>query len=156
MAMSIEPQQSQTTGGGTIPVDSFGNRLMLARAHAGHISIREAADLCNIGRGAWTNWEKGARPVDVIDVVEVIAEKLGVDREWLLFGGQLSAADRRTRRRLSSGSSQATASYLRQDERPTGHPAVRSSRPRDNRPSGHPSDGGTHRTARIPRDRGPK
>lgn len=97
--MSVEPEQSQTTGGGAIPVDSFGNRLMLARAHAGHISIREAADLCDIGRGAWTNWEKGARPVDILDVAAVVADKLGVDRNWLLFGGGLAEADPRTLRR---------------------------------------------------------
>lgn len=98
--MSIEPDQGRATGRGSIPVDSFGNRLMLARAHAGHISIREAADQCGIGRGAWTNWEKGARPVDIIEVAAVVADKLDVDREWLLFGGPLGEVEPRPLRRL--------------------------------------------------------
>jgi transcriptional regulator with XRE-family HTH domain len=97
--MTVEPDQSQATVRGSIPVDSFANRLMLARAHAGHISIREAADLCGIGRGAWTNWEKGARPVDIIDIAAAVADKLGVDRDWLLFGGQLASVEPRSLRR---------------------------------------------------------
>lgn len=103
MAMTIEPEQTQASRPRAIPVDSFGNRLMLARAHAGHISIREAADLCEIGRGAWTNWEKGARPVDIIDVADVIADKLGVDRDWLLFGGGLSQQNAKPLRRRGRG-----------------------------------------------------
>ena len=78
------------TSGRSIPTDTFAHRLMLARSHAGHLSIREAADLCGLGRGAWTNWERGARAVDIIEVSEVISEKLGIDRDWLLFGGQLA------------------------------------------------------------------
>lgn len=101
MAMTTEPQESADTRRGGIPVDSFANRLMLTRAHAGHLSIREAADLCGIGRGAWTNWEKGALPGDIIDVATTVAEKLNVDREWLLFGGQLGQAKTRQARRSS-------------------------------------------------------
>lgn len=96
--MTTEPQQGPTRRAG-IPVDSFGNRLMLARAYAGHLSIREAAELCDLGRGAWTNWEKGARPADIIDIATVVADKLGVDRDWLLFGGPLAEAEGRPRRR---------------------------------------------------------
>jgi transcriptional regulator with XRE-family HTH domain len=80
-------------------VDSFGNRLKLARAHAGHLSIREAADRCDIGRGAWTNWERGARPADIIEVAAVVACRLGVDRDWLLFGGPLTTIEPRSLRR---------------------------------------------------------
>lgn len=86
---------------GAVPADTFGHRLMLARAHAGHISIRVAADMCGLGRGAWTNWERGARPEDKIEVAEVVAEKLGVDRDWLLFGGPLAKEERRPGRVLS-------------------------------------------------------
>lgn len=91
---------AQTNGG--VPHDTFGNRLMLARAHAGHLSIREAADLCQLGRGAWTNWERGARPIDRDEVAEIVSEKLGVDYEWLRYGGPLAIPVRRvgtTRRR---------------------------------------------------------
>src|ERR1044072_9203011 len=101
IAMTTEPQQGTERRGG-IPADSFSNRLMLARAHAGHLSIREAADLCDLGRGAWTNWEKGARPADIIDIATVVADKLGVDRDWLLFGGQLAEAESRQSRRIRS------------------------------------------------------
>ena len=107
--MTIQPEQSTGQRGG-IPVDSFANRLMLARAYAGHLSIREAADLCDLGRGAWTNWGKGARPADIIDIATAVADKLGVDRDWLLFGGQLAEAEPRTlRRRDRHGRSEGTS-----------------------------------------------
>jgi len=82
---------------------------MLARAHAGHISIREAADLCDLGRGAWTNWEKGARPYDKQEIAEIVAEKLGVNYDWLLNGGALEAPARRPSRRTLTRSVSATA-----------------------------------------------
>jgi transcriptional regulator with XRE-family HTH domain len=96
--MTTEPQASTGQQGG-IPADSFANRLMLARAFAGHLSIRDAAELCDLGRGAWTNWEKGAKPADIIDIATVVAEKLRVDFDWLLFGGELSQAEGRPIRR---------------------------------------------------------
>lgn len=74
---------------GRIPADTLANRLMLARALAGHLSIREAADLCGLGRGAWTKWERGTRPSDVLEIVPLIAEKLEVDEQWLMWGGPL-------------------------------------------------------------------
>jgi transcriptional regulator with XRE-family HTH domain len=77
---------------GDVPADTFAVRLLLTRHHAGHLSIREAADLCGIGRGAWTNWERGARPADILEVCEIIADKLNMDRQWLLFGGALLSA----------------------------------------------------------------
>jgi transcriptional regulator with XRE-family HTH domain len=74
---------------GRIPADTLSNRLMLARAMAGHLSIREAAEMCGLGRGAWTNWERGARPSDILEIVPIIAEKLDVDEQWLMWGGPL-------------------------------------------------------------------
>jgi transcriptional regulator with XRE-family HTH domain len=71
-----------------IPTDSIANRLILARALAGHMSIREAALLCNIGRGAWQNWERGYSTPRINDV-RAIAEGLGVDLTWLAQGGPL-------------------------------------------------------------------
>lgn len=96
--MTTEPQESATQHGG-IPADSFANRLMLARAFAGHLSIRDAAEMCGLGRGAWTNWEKGAKPADKIEIAEVVSEKLGVDFDWLLFGGQLANTEGRSQGR---------------------------------------------------------
>lgn len=91
--MTVESGQATRTESAAIPADTFAHRLMLARAHAGHISIREAADRCGLGRGAWTNWERGARAVDIIEVASVISEQLGVDRDWLLFGGPLATPE---------------------------------------------------------------
>lgn len=76
---------------GRIPADTLSNRLTLARKLAG-LSIRDAADLCGFGRGAWTNWEKGARPLDLLEITGVIAEKLDVDLDWLRFGGPLASS----------------------------------------------------------------
>jgi transcriptional regulator with XRE-family HTH domain len=149
--MSIETGEergaAQTARGG-IPADTFANRLILARAFAGHLSIRDAAEMCRIGRGAWTNWEKGARPIDMLGTVEIISEKLGVDADWLLNGGPLSGG-RRTRWALDrhdrrNGESVVTAPYLAAPEstsdrrgslsrgRPPGRPDVnrRPSEPR--------------------------
>jgi len=145
--MSTDPDQNQATGRGAIPVDSFANRLMLARAHAGHISIREAADLCDLGRGAWTNWEKGARPVDVIEVAAVVAEKLGVDQEWLLFGGALGEAERRSLRRRGRETDEVMRRYRSIAEQLPTVPA----RPRDTRPPGHPVGAGIRRSSLLPR-----
>lgn len=107
---------------GRIPADTFANRLILARALAGHLSIREAADLCKpLGRGAWTNWERGARPADLLETARIISEKLDVDFDWLLFGGPLDGPRGRP--------------ILRRIEHADGAPYVR---PRDSRPKGHP------------------
>lgn len=151
-AMTTDPQDSATRHGG-IPLDSFANRLMLARAHAGHLSIREAADLCDIGRGAWTNWEKGAKPGDIIDVATVVAEKLKVDRGWLLFGGQLSQAEGRPvrRNRRSEAGPQATAHYFELPERTSDHLSRLPARPRDTRPNGQVAPVGPGRSAYLPR-----
>lgn len=134
-------------------MDSFANRLMLARAHAGHLSIREAADLCGLGRGAWTNWEKGARPADIIDIAEVIAEKLGVDRDWLLFGGQLGRQEsgRTVRRGRGEPGVQASAHYFHVPERTRDHPTRPTSRPRDTRPKGQLAAAGPARSGYLPR-----
>lgn len=85
-----------TTTVGVIPADTFANRLMLARAQAGHLSIREAAERCGLGRGAWQNWEKGARPDGYDELVSLVAERLGVDREWLRNGGSLAHSEHPT------------------------------------------------------------
>jgi hypothetical protein len=77
---------------GRIPADTFSNRLLLARALAGHVSIREAALMTGLNRGAWEGWERGRRPRDILDTAQRIAELLDVDEHWLLFGGPLAGA----------------------------------------------------------------
>lgn len=71
-----------------VPTDSIANRLILARHLAGHLSIREAAARCDIGRGAWQNWERGNSSPRINDV-RAIADVLGVDLAWLANGGPL-------------------------------------------------------------------
>lgn len=145
--MSTDIGAAQTTRQTGIPADTFGNRLMLARAQAGHISIREAADLCGVGRGAWTNWEKGARPEGYEDLTALIAERLGCDTEWLRHGGALRQVDdRKPRWRRSHSPSPCKT-------RPADRPMP--SRPIDGRAPGHPAirrpPTGPGRTSRVPR-----
>jgi len=93
---------------GRIPADTLPNRLMLARKLAG-LSIREAADLCELGRGAWTNWENGARPLDALEITGIIAEKLDIDVEWLRFGGPLTPSRGRPTKRSAGGAERGDA-----------------------------------------------
>lgn len=104
---------AESTTRGAIPADTFAARLMLARMHAGHLSIREAADQCGIGRGAWTNWERGARPADILEVSRRIADALDINYNWLLFGGRLTGPRGVPTRRPSGD----TARYLELAER---------------------------------------
>lgn len=103
-----------------IPADTFAHRLMLARAHAGHLSIRDAATMCGFGRGAWTNWEKGSQPVDMLYAVEVISEKLNVDPDWLLNGGQLREEDQPRDRRIRWSTVRPADHYSRRTLQATG------------------------------------
>lgn len=82
----------------SIPADTFAARLRLARMHAADITIRDAADMCGLNYGSWSNWERGAAPRNLIEIVETISAKLSVDRDWLLFGGPLAGADENRRR----------------------------------------------------------
>ena len=84
---------------------------------------------------------RGIQPIDVNDMM-LIARALGVGVHDLLPSPEEAA--------------KATLPCLSAPERTIEHAAALPSRPRDNRPSGHPGTGGPHRTARLPRDRGPK
>lgn len=82
-----------------IPADTFSNRLILARVHAGWLTVKDAAERCGLNYGSWSNWERGARPRDLLDVVGKISEGLRIDEEWLLFGGPLLSARGRPAKR---------------------------------------------------------
>jgi transcriptional regulator with XRE-family HTH domain len=114
---------------GRIPADTLSNRLMLARKLAG-LSIREAADLCDLGRGAWTKWENGARPLDLLEITAIVAEKLDVDLEWLRFGGPLEGPRGREVTRVAKRAVNDNFRYSTSSVRPT------STRPRQGRPNG--------------------
>lgn len=135
--------EHQTLG---VPADTFANRLILARAQAGHLSIREAADKCGIGRGAWTNWEKGAQPADYDELVDVIATELECDPCWLRDGGPLAPAPPRRPRwqRESRPHRHATLPYL-------SRPPVRhdSTRPAPKSPTVHHPRKHPGRTSRV-------
>lgn len=87
-----------------VPEDSYANRLMLARAEAGHLSIREAADKCGLNYASWANWERGTRSRTQVEDAEVISEGLGIDRDWLLYGGPLRKVERVRRQRVAYAS----------------------------------------------------
>lgn len=77
-----------------VPADTFAARIMLARMHAGNLTYSQAAERCGLSRENWANWERGKRPRDMGDAVRRISDGLGVDREWLMWGGPLSETNR--------------------------------------------------------------
>jgi transcriptional regulator with XRE-family HTH domain len=81
----------------TVPTDSFAHRLLLVRAQLGHMTVKDAAAKSGLNYAAWSKWEHGAMPRDILEVVEAISEGLGVDHEWLLRGGALSRPERKRR-----------------------------------------------------------
>lgn len=111
----------------TIPIDTFAARLMLVRMHAGYLTINEAAERCGLNYGSWSNWERGKQPRDLLGVVQAISENLGVDRDWLMWGGPLANPRR--------GLSRATREYRAL----TVSPAQATTRPTTPRPSGGPN-----------------
>lgn len=76
---------------------------MLARLHVGNITIREAAARCGLNYATWSNWERGMEPRGLLAVVDKISQGLGVDRDWLLFGGPLAEADANRERWYGQG-----------------------------------------------------
>lgn len=75
-----------------IPADILMVRLAIARMHAGHLTIREAAERCGLNYASWSNWEQGSQPRNFLDVIEAISAGLDVDHNWLMYGGPLSGA----------------------------------------------------------------
>lgn len=100
-----ERSEERASGRGTIPVDTFSVRLVLARIHAGDLTLRDAAERCGLSFASWSNWERGMKPRDLLEVAQAVSEGLGIDRDWLLFGGPLTPEKRhrdvRRRNRLS-------------------------------------------------------
>lgn len=80
---------SQATSG-WVPWDDFPTRLLLARKRAG-LTVREAAVRTGLHYATWSTWERGASPAHKDLVVAKIAEELGCDRNWLMWGGPLAS-----------------------------------------------------------------
>lgn len=75
-----------------VPRDSFALRLVAMR-HELDLSQDAAAERCGLKASTWATWENGARPRAMNDVVEKIADGLGFDRGWLMFGGAPTRQD---------------------------------------------------------------
>lgn len=67
------------------PPDTLATRLVKLRG-ALKMSQHDAAVLCGLKPSTWATWENGARPQNLIDVVQAIVAATGVSRDWLLFG----------------------------------------------------------------------
>lgn len=134
-----------------IPADTWSVRLAISRMHAGHLTIREAAERCGLNYASWSNWEQGSKPRDLLGVVHSISEGLDVDHDWLLFGGPLTGPRGVPTRRSSS----PTREYLRvpirpKDNRPTGRSTAAVGAGAAGVPSGtHPSRPEPRRPRRI-------
>jgi hypothetical protein len=130
-----ERANAQTAGGdeaADIPADTFAARLVLARHHAGRLSIEKAAALCDINPGNWAHWEGGRRPRDKVEEARKISEALRIDFDWLLFGGPLvGQRGRPVSRRVTTGYPR-TSTVRPPDQRSSGHAggAVRPNAPR--------------------------
>jgi transcriptional regulator with XRE-family HTH domain len=112
---ALDPGAPQPRG--VIPADTFAARLTLARLHAGNLTLQEAAERCDLIGQSWSNWERGMVPRDKADVVEAISSGLGVDRDWLMWGGPLapppSVRTRRARRERHQDQESVTLPYPR-------------------------------------------
>lgn len=71
-----------------IPEDTFGLRLVALRTHL-KLTQAEIAARCDLDDGSWSNWERGAKPRGMDQIVRKISDALGVDRDWLMWGGSL-------------------------------------------------------------------
>jgi transcriptional regulator with XRE-family HTH domain len=72
--------------------DALGSRIRAAREAAG-LSCHELADSLCISRSYVNHLELGKRDSPSADIALKMAEKLGVDPSWLLYGtGRNSAA----------------------------------------------------------------
>lgn len=74
--------------GHLIPEDSFGIRLVAIRTYL-KLTQAEIAARCDLDDGSWSNWERGAKPRGMDGIVAKISKSLGVDRDWLMWGGPL-------------------------------------------------------------------
>lgn len=72
-----------------IPVDSLATRILLVRTTLG-LSQREAAARTGIPYGSWQSMEDGRSPRDLPSKIARISITLGVDRDWLMWGGPLA------------------------------------------------------------------
>jgi transcriptional regulator with XRE-family HTH domain len=104
---------------GAVPTDTFAARLMLVRLHGGNLTATQAAERCGLTRENWINWEHGGNPRDFPATVEAISEGLGIDRDWLSWGGPLAQPERRGPRTVARRRT-LNKTYATPPVRPTG------------------------------------
>lgn len=144
--------EADAPGRGAIPLDTFAGRLKLARLHAGDLNIMEAAERCGLINQSWSNWEGGKKPRDLLEVVAAISEGLGIDRDWLLFGGPLARPEthrlvRRPRPRRGEDGGEVSVAKVTVAEWPTSKRV----RPPNGRPGHSVPNATTRRPARTGR-----
>jgi transcriptional regulator with XRE-family HTH domain len=77
----------------SIPQNTLGARLLLARQHHADLTLKKLAEMVHIDRETLARWEHdGGRPHPAI--LREIAEACGVDSDWLITGDdqELSAS----------------------------------------------------------------
>jgi transcriptional regulator with XRE-family HTH domain len=75
---------------GWVPEDSLAHRLLLVRRQLG-LTQRVAATLSGLTFGEWQSLEDGRAARDIARKITAISERLNVSRDWLMWGGPLSA-----------------------------------------------------------------
>jgi transcriptional regulator with XRE-family HTH domain len=68
-----------------VPPSTFASRLVHLRLHLGLTQV-QAAQLCGLDDGSWSNWERGSRPRAMDVVVDNIAKATKCNRDWLMWG----------------------------------------------------------------------
>lgn len=81
----------------------FGARLALVRWRLGW-NVREAERECNISQNLWSNWEHGSMPRNLIEVVNRVVLRTGVNRVWLMTGEGSPEPDQRPTDYMAAGS----------------------------------------------------
>ena len=103
---------TQHTTGTWIPGDTLATRVLLVRRELG-VSQREAAERAGLTFGEWQSMEDGRSPRDLPSKVTRISLAFNVDRDWLMWGGPLTAPQDGTGSDAPHGAS--TGRYVRAD-----------------------------------------
>ena len=77
-----------------VPENTFGLRLRMVRIVLG-LSVEEISERCGVAPATWSKWERGSQPRGLVRTVEAIVEQTGVNRDWLMFGGDLAVSSTR-------------------------------------------------------------
>lgn len=70
------------------PEDTPSARLLLVRRGLNY-SVAQIAEAAEVRAGTWSSWEHGTTPSHWHIIAPAIAERLGVDPEWLEWGSDL-------------------------------------------------------------------